>query len=68
MAAPPEIKYWDHKPFWCRPWSILLFGNLVLLITWNSFHSFIIFTIAAFPVFVWWVLFLFVAPNIYKSE
>jgi len=58
--------FWDTKPYWCQPWSIISFGLLVLICSWNLFGNIIITSILGFFIFVWWILFLIVAPNSYQ--
>tara|TARA_B100000579_G_C22433086_1_gene666244 strand:+ start:347 stop:568 length:222 start_codon:yes stop_codon:yes gene_type:complete len=67
MDSNSEKKnYWDVKPYWCQPWSIITFGNLVLIISWILFNNIIITSILAFIVIIWWVLFLIIAPRSYE--
>ena len=58
--------FWDFKPYWCQPWSIITFGILVMVLIWTLFNNLIISSIIAFLIFIWWVLFLIIAPNAYK--
>ena len=65
MDTNSKTSFWDSKPYWCQPWSIISFGVLVLIFSWKLFN--IIFTsIIAVFVFVWWILFLILAPNSYQ--
>ena len=57
--------YSDHKPYWCKPWSIITFGMLVLIFSWRLFYSIIFTTILGLFVIVWWLVFLILAPNSY---
>ena len=61
-------RYWDLKPFWCQPWSIISFGVLVIVLSFKVFTNIIITSILAFFIFVWWILFLILAPNSYKQS
>tara|TARA_Y100001968_G_scaffold253494_1_gene239190 strand:- start:2784 stop:3002 length:219 start_codon:yes stop_codon:yes gene_type:complete len=58
--------FWDLKPFWCQPWSIISFGVLVIVLSFKVFTNIIITSILAFFIFVWWIVFLILAPNSYK--
>ena len=65
MDSNSEKTFWDLKPYWCQPWSIITFGNLVLIISWILFSKIIITSILAFIVIIWWVIFLIIAPRSY---
>mgnify|MGYP001185649201 FL=1 len=67
MESKSKKGYWDSKPYWCQPWSIISFGILVLIITWTLFHNFIITSILGFFIVLWWILFLILAPNLYEG-
>ena len=62
-----KIKFWDLKPFWCQPWSIISFGALVLIFSWTLFSNFLITSIFGFLVFSWWFLFLLFVPRSYEE-
>ena len=66
MDTNLKKSFWDSKPYWCQPWSIISFGVLVLIFSWKLFNNILFtLTIAVF-VFVWWILFLILAPNSYQ--
>ena len=67
MDLNSKQKFWDQKPYWCQPWSIITFGILVLIFSWTFFNNFIITTILGFMVIVWWALFLIIAPSSYDE-
>tara|TARA_Y100001968_G_scaffold257861_1_gene244713 strand:+ start:737 stop:952 length:216 start_codon:yes stop_codon:yes gene_type:complete len=58
--------FWDYKPYWCQPWSIISFGILVLISSWELFNKSLITYVIGFFIFVWWILFLVLAPNLYE--
>ena len=60
--------FWELKPFWCQPWTIISFGVLVIVLSFKVFTNIIITSILAFFIFVWWILFLILAPNSYKQS
>ena len=66
MNTNSEKSFWDSKPFWCQPWSIISFGVLVLIFIWKLFNNVIFTTVIGIFVFVWWILFLILAPNSYQ--
>ncbi len=60
--------FWEVKPFWCQPWSIILSGMMIVALSFLWPHkiwfSALIFSI----VLAWWYLFLIVVPANYKSS
>ena len=66
MDTNSKKSFWDAKPYWCQPWSIISFGVLVLIFSWKIFNI-IISSLLTFFVFAWWILFLILAPNSYKE-
>ena len=66
MNSNSKKQYWDVKPYWCQPWSIITFGNLVLIFSWTLFNNIIITSLLAFIIIVWWVIFLIIAPRSYE--
>jgi len=66
MEKNLQKSFWDLKPFWCQPWSIISFGILALVFSWKLFNNPVITSILFFFIFVWWIIFLVVAPNSYQ--
>jgi len=66
MDTNSKKSFWDSKPYWCQPWSILSFGVLVLIFSWKLFNNILFTSIIGIFVFVWWILFLILAPNSYQ--
>ena len=58
--------FWNSKPYWCQPWSIISFGILAVLSSWKLFNNLLISSILGFIVIIWWIVFLILAPNSYK--
>ena len=67
MESNSKKQFWDLKPFWCQPWSIISFGIIVLISSWIIFNKIIITLVLGFFIIIWWTLFLILAPNIYKD-
>jgi len=67
MDKNSNKSFWDSKPYWCQPWSIISFGVLVLISSWKVFNNIIITAILGFFIIIWWVLFLILAPNSYQA-
>ena len=66
MDKNSKKSFWDSKPYWCQPWSIVSFGVLVLILSWKLFNNILLTSFIGFFVFVWWILFLILAPNSYQ--
>ena len=66
MDTNSKKSFWDSKPYWCQPWSIISFGILVLILSWKLFNNIIFTSVIGVFVFVWWILFLILAPNSYQ--
>ena len=66
MESNSKNKFWDLKPYWCQPWSIISFGIFVLTFSWILFNNLIISLIIGLIIIIWWILFLILAPNLYQ--
>ena len=66
MDTNSKKSFWDSKPYWCQPWSIISFGVLILIFSWKLLNNIIFTSIIGIFVFVWWILFLILAPNSYQ--
>ena len=66
MDTNAKNSFWDSKPYWCQPWSIISFGVLVLIFSFKLLNNIIITSILGFFIFVWWIVFLILAPNSYQ--
>ena len=66
MDTNSKKSFWDSKPYWCQPWSIISFGVLVLIFSWKLFNNILFTSIIGIFVIAWWVLFLILAPNSYQ--
>ena len=67
MDSNSRKKFWDLKPYWCQPWSIITFGILVLIFSWSLFNNILITSIFAFIIIAWWALFLIIVPSSYDQ-
>jgi len=59
---------WNHKPWWCQPWSILFTGVVVVGGSWWLLRLWWISAPLALGVLVWWWLFLVAVPAAYRAE
>jgi len=66
MDTNSKNSLWDSKPCWCQPWTIISFGVLVLISSWKLFNNIIFTSVIGVFVFVWWIVFLILAPNSYQ--
>ena len=67
MDSNSKKSFWDSKPYWCQPWTIISFGILVQVFIWILLKNIIISTIIGFIIIIWWILFLILAPNSYQG-
>jgi len=65
IKKPAKKEFWDLKPYWCQPWTIISFGIVVLIVSWILFGSLIITSIAALIISTWWLIFLLIVPSSY---
>ena len=47
--------FWQHKPWWCQPWSILSTGLLAMAASWWLLHIWWISVPVALLVLAWWI-------------
>ena len=66
MESNSKKKFWDLKPYWCQPWSIISFGIVILILSWMFLKNIIISSILFFFIVLWWILFLIIVPNSYQ--
>ncbi len=66
MDSNYKNQFWNLKPYWCQPWSIITFGNLVLIFSWMLFKNIIITSFLAFITITWWSIFLIIVPRSYQ--
>jgi hypothetical protein len=59
---------WDHKPWWCQPWSILLTGISLTSGSWFIFHRLWFTLPIGAVILVWWWCFLIVVPRLFAQE
>ena len=67
MQSNKDTSFWDSKPYWCKPWSIIGFGILTPILCWCLSNSYIITFIISIFIIIWWVLFLIIVPNTYQG-
>lgn len=68
QAMEPTPSLWDHKPWWCQPWSIISTGVAVVALSWLGMQRWWISAPLALGVGVWWWLFLVVVPADFRQR
>jgi hypothetical protein len=59
-----NFDFWQSKPWWCQPWTIMLTGIIIITSSWLVFHTIVI----AIPIIVWWIYFLILIPRLLKNN
>lgn len=67
MAMAETQSLWATKPWWCQPWSIVLTGIIIPIVSWFLLHTIWLTSAAAVGVLLWWLLFLVLAPAAYQQ-
>ncbi len=68
-ASPAQKKsLWVHKPWWCQPWSILLTGLAVVVLSWIWLQLWWLTLLVAVGVLFWWALFLILVPRAWAAS
>ena len=67
MKSNSKNSFWDLKPYWCQPWSIISFGVLLVICSWIFFKNIIVTSLLVIMIIVWWLVFLILAPNFYQE-
>jgi membrane protein YdbS with pleckstrin-like domain len=70
MAPSPgeSASFWQLKPWWCQPWSILLTGVVAMLGSWLLLQRWWITAPLSLAVLLWWLLFLVLVPASYADQ
>ena len=66
MDTNSKKSFWESKPSWCQPWSIISFGILGFMFSWKLLNNILITSIIGFFIIIWWIVFLILAPNSYE--
>lgn len=70
MKDPDDqaLPFWSLKPWWCQPWTILLFGVTAVAASWTVLRLWWITAGVAILVSLWWLLFLVLVPAGYRQQ
>jgi hypothetical protein len=64
MSESQSPSVWQHKPWWCQPWSILLTGITLIGGSWLIFKIIWLTIIIAIPILTWMIFFLIIYPKL----
>ena len=67
-SAAVADSIWQHKPWWCQPWSILLSGVCGVGASWWLGQRLWLSLTAGVLVLVWWLLFLVLVPAAWAEQ
>ena len=67
MDSKSEKTFWNSKPYWCQPWTIVSFGLSIIIISWKLFSNIILTLVISLVIVSWWIVFLILAPREYKD-
>lgn len=59
-----SFNLWDHKPWWCQPWSIILTGITIISGSWWLLNNIFLTIILSILIFIWWFYFLYLYPRL----
>ncbi|WP_310427934.1 DUF6737 family protein [Chamaesiphon sp. VAR_48_metabat_135_sub] len=59
---------WEHKPWWCQPWTIILTGILMIAGSWLLFQTIWLTLPVAILIVLWWTYFLIILPRILAAQ
>ncbi len=72
VDQPGSESFWQHKPRWCQPWSIVLTGSLVIGLDGLAYQRLSAPLWLVLPILLailgWWFLFLVLVPAAAKAE
>ena len=67
-SASSASSVWTTKPFWCQPWTIVLFGIFCVSLPTLAFDWKFVSVAVAVPISAWWYVFLVLYPKSYASS
>jgi hypothetical protein len=67
-AQIQPAKFWNLKPWWCQPWSIVLTGLALPTISWLWLGRWWITAPLLGAVLLWWWVFLVLVPTAYSQQ
>lgn len=67
-AGSLDGSFWDHKPGWCQPWSILTTGVVIISLSWWLTQRWWISVPLSAVIGMWWWLFLVAVPTAWREQ
>ena len=58
---------WQHKPWWCQPWSIILTGCTIIAVIWWLTRLLWLTILVALPVMAWMGFFVLLVPALIRK-
>jgi hypothetical protein len=62
--GPSSHSVWQHKPWWCQPWSIILTAASLIGGSWLLLHRVWVTGLVAVPVLTWMIFFVGIYPKL----
>ena len=59
-----SFNLWNHKPWWCQPWSILLTGITIISGSWWLLANIFLTIFVSILIVIWWFYFLILYPRL----
>ena len=53
MSSEKPDSVWNHKPWWCQPWSIILTGFTIISGSWLLFKIVWLTILVSIPISAW---------------
>jgi hypothetical protein len=66
LEQPDSI--WNHKPWWCQPWSIILTGISIISGSWLLFKLVWLSILVAIPITAWMGFFVILFPKLAQQD
>lgn len=64
MTLEKPDSVWNHKPWWCQPWSIVLTGISIISGSWLLFKIVWLSILVAIPISAWMGFFVILFPRL----
>ena len=66
-SKPKNINIWNYKPWWCKPWSILLTGIVIISTSWFLLTNIWLTGVISIFILAWWSYFLILYPQMMQE-
>jgi hypothetical protein len=68
LSSHHSLNFWDAKPWWCQPWSILLTGVALISGSWLLLKILWITLGITLVILLWWTYFLILVPQYVREQ